>query len=482
MNEHIVTNRAKLWQMALFPLNNAATNIYLFSTYYLSYYATGIVGLGVVLISTLMTTMRIWDAITDPIIGFLLDRTNGRFGKNRPFMVIGNIILMLSTLAMYYITYRVPENMRLLTFILIYLIYIIGYTFQCVVTKTGQTVLTNDPKQRPYFTIFDGIYNVFTFSGIQILVSSVWIKQAGGFNMDFFNKIIPFTLIASAICTILAILAIWNKDRTEYFGLGNAAKDTKIKFSDYLDVLKNNRAIQMLVFAAATDKLCGTISSNSIVLVMLYGIIFGDYSTAGTMSMILIVPNIIIVILGIKGIASRLGQKKALLYGTYACIALNIALILLFIFGNPRSFSFQNINFFTIAFVILFVLLKGMMQISNGVVIPMTADCADYETYRSGKYVPGLIGTLFSCIDKIISSFATTIIGLSVALIGFKEIQPQPDTPYSDSILWVTLFLMFCLPILGFLCNLIAMKFYPLSKEKMLEIQDTIAEIKAKNQ
>ena len=83
-------HRAKLWQIGGFALNNTATNLYLFFMNFIAYYLTGYVGVGVVLASTLITTMRIWDGVTDPFIGYLVDKTNGRFGKNRPFIVIGN--------------------------------------------------------------------------------------------------------------------------------------------------------------------------------------------------------------------------------------------------------------------------------------------------------------------------------------------------------------------------------------------------------
>lgn len=112
-------------------------------------------------------------------------------------------------------------------------------------------------------------------------------------------------------------------------------------------------------------------------------------------------------------------------------------------------------------------------------VIPMTADCADYETYRSGKYVPGLMGTLFSFVDKLISSLGTTIVALELAAVGFAKVQPDQTTPLTPGLFWVGI-ISFCLiPIIGWLCNLVAMKFYPLTKEKMAEIQDRIAEIKA---
>ena len=471
-------HRAKIWQIGFFAFNNTATNLYMFFMFFISYYATGMLGLGVVLVSTLITAMRIWDAFTDPIAGYILDKTDGKLGKNRPFIIAGNIIMMISCIIMFKFVYKSPQALRLLLFILVYAVYIIGYTLQCIVTKSAQTCLTNDPKQRPYFSIFDGSYNVVLFAGMQVIVSNVWVKKYGGFNEQFFNTFLLFTIIVSAFLSILAIIGLWTKDRTEYFGFG---KPQLITFKDYLTVIKNNRAIQMLVVAASTFKLFQTIRSNTIVLVMLYGIVCGNYALSGEVSAIYIVPSIIIITLGMKFIASRLGQRKALLFGALGCIIFSSCLFLLFLFGNPKSMSFTNINLFTIAFITLWILEQGFAGIAGNIVIPMTADCADYETYRSGKYVPGLMGTLFSCVDKIISSFATTIVGLLIATIGFRTSQPTPDTPYSPQIFWITMSCVFLLPIFGWICNIIAMRFYPLTKEKMEEIQSAIAEIKAKN-
>lgn len=77
------------------------------------------------------------------------------------------------------VTHIAPEKSRLLVFIVLYMIYIIGYTFQCVVTKLAQTCLTNDPKQRPMFTIFDGIYNTILFAAIPVLVFQNLMPKLG---------------------------------------------------------------------------------------------------------------------------------------------------------------------------------------------------------------------------------------------------------------------------------------------------------------
>ena len=136
---------------------------------------------------------------------------------------------------------------------------------------------------------------------------------------------------------------------------------------------------------------------------------------------------------------------------------------------------------FTILHIVLSIAATGFTGLSGNIVIPMTADCADYEVYRSGRYVPGLMGTLFSFVDKLISSLAPLIAGLLFAMIGFKDTLPDVNTPYTPSLHYVGVFLCYGIVILGLICNLIAMKYYPLTKEKMEEIQTEIARIKAQN-
>ena len=444
---------------------------------YISYYLVGFAGIGVVVAGTIMTAMRIWDGVTDPIIGFILDKTNGKFGKNRPFMVLGNITLAVMAIIIFKTTHLVPKKFSLIYFIFVYAIYIVGYTLQCVVTKSAQSCLTNDPSQRPIFALFDGVYNTVLFTVIGYVVMNVWYKQYNGFTLELFDTFLKFTVVLSAFFTILAVIAIWGKDRTEYFGTG---EPVKVTFKDYWEVLKHNRAIQMLVVSASSDKLAGTIAQNSIVTVMLYGVVCGDVGIGGQLGMVMMIPNMLIMFFGVGYIARKLGQRKAMIYGSLGGIIFNVALVLLFILGDPTTLSLTNISLFTVLFLTFTILGKGAAGVAGSIVIPMTADCADYETYRSGKYVPGLMGTLFSFVDKIISSFGTTIVSLSIAAIGFTTTQPTADTPYTPAILGISLALMFGLTIFGLVCNVIAMKFYPLTKEKMEEIQEAIAEIKSK--
>ena len=153
----------------------------------------------------------------------------------------------------------------------------------------------------------------------------------------------------------------------------------------------------------------------------------------------------------------------------------------LFIFGDPTTLdlNFSNgLTVFTALYFGFYLIWQSCVSVTGDLGITMTADCADYEVYRTGKYVPGLMGTLFSFVDKMVSSLAGTLVAVMLSIIGFKDTLPTQDTPYSTSIFVVTMFCLVGCPLIGYICNIVAMKFYPLTKEKMEEIQEKIAEIK----
>ena len=127
-------NRAKPYQLALFPLNNGATNVYfvLVLSYVLNF-GSGVLGMAAVFVSVMITGMRVCDAVTDPIIGALIDKTNGRFGKFRPFMVTGNLIMAFSVFMMYVFLPMVDPSamwLRYAGFVALYFVWVIGYTFR----------------------------------------------------------------------------------------------------------------------------------------------------------------------------------------------------------------------------------------------------------------------------------------------------------------------------------------------------------------
>ncbi len=570
-NKNSGMHRAKTWEIGLYALNNTSTNLYMMLVSYITYYLVGIIGVGVVFAGSFVTVMRIWDGVTDPIVGMLVDKTNGKFGKNRPFIVLGNVILFLTTALMFWVVPTIPQGIRLPVFIVIYMVYVLGYTAQCVVTKSAQSCLTNDPQQRPTFSMFDMVYNLIALSVwfpiyvsdtlmpkftlfvstnkdkileliaqnpnlVKVLTSTakdskVPLDMKAGDAVNFaelaseetlkivnnldgylaqYDKVADVSLSAmynpemfqhlhlligglAAICAALAIFGLWRKDRSEYFGTGEVQKVT---IKDYIDVMAHNRGIQMLVVAASSDKLSMSMQTNSTIMICVFGVMAGNYAYFGSQSAIAAIPTMLLGLLGMGVVAKKLGQKMALIVGTVGALASAAGMFLIFLLldastmvlpivslTNPATwgnlFVGSNWSLFGVLYILFWCLMKGFSGIASSIVIPMTADCADYEVYRSGKYVPGLMGTLFSFVDKVISSLASTLVSVMFAAIGFKDALPTVQTPYSSGIFWVVMACLIGAPCIGWILNVVAMKFYPLSKEKMESIQDRIAEIKA---
>ena len=469
-------NSAKTWQIGLFALNNTATNTIMSAMAYLAVFSQNILGIAAVTIGLAITSMRIFDGITDPIIGFLIDKTETKFGKYRPFMLLGNLILLVTVYLIFGVVPGLEESMRFPVLMGVYVIYVIGYTFQTACTKAAQSALTNDPKQRPLFTIFDSIYNAILFSVSALVVTSILppLFDNGMLNPEMWKAVAVIFGGASFILTIFAMIGIAGRDKKEFYGVGE--KSVKVKFKDYWPIIKSNRAIQMLVVAAATDKLAGNLANAA--KIYLFGNVLMNVALQGQVATITTPVTIIITIIGVR-YASKLGQKKAFVAGTWLSMAMLIAMLVLQPFDG---ISMTQINLNTILFLTITILQAAFMGISGNIVIPMIADCADYEASRTGKFVPGMMGTLFSFVDKLISSLSSTILGLGLAIIGMADVVIPPNTPADSKFFWLVMTCMYIIPIAGHVASLIAMKFYPLTAEKMVEVQKDLAKIKAEGE
>ena len=321
-------NRAKMYQLVLFPLNNGATNVYyVLILSYIATFGNNVLGIATVFASVMVTGMRVFDAITDPIIGALMDRTNGKLGKFRPFMIIGNVIMAAAVIILYMITPGIPAHMqwmRYAAFVGLYAVWVIGYTFQTSVTRSGQTVLTNDPNQRPLFTIFNTVGSMAGMGLMQFMAPIVRSNVADYSSADFYAFLTPIGVAVSIVLTILAIIGIWEKDNPKYFGLGGAAQE-KTKISEYIQIIKNNNPMQRLMIAGAGCKLALSIATNVTVLCMLYGCMMGNYDGLYLPMMVLgYVFSVPFFLLTVRT-SQKQGQKASLMrYVSVAFVCLSL--------------------------------------------------------------------------------------------------------------------------------------------------------------
>ena len=228
------------------------------------------------------------------------------------------------------------------------------------------------------------------------------------------------------------------------------------------------------------NKLALAIATNTTVLLALYGIMMGNYDSLYLPLMILgYVFAVPFFLLSVRT-SQKKGQKASLTrYVSVALISYVGVLALLLISNqqNPAtvlSFPFNgggSINLYTILFILFFGIGYGAYYATADMPIPMVADCSDYETYRSGKYIPGIMGTLFSLVDKLVSSLAPTLVAfLFMAFAGLSDL-PTDATPFSPGIK-IAVIVMFCvIPMIAWLATLWAMHGYSLTGDKMKEIQ-----------
>ena len=490
MNENNGVNRAKFYQLALFPMNNGATNVYfVLILSYIANFGNVVLGLAMLFASFMVTGMRVFDAVTDPIIGALMDKTNTKFGKFRIFMVIGNGIMAVSVLLLYVFTPLVPANMlwlRYVLFVSLYMIWVIGYTFQTSVTRSAQSVLTNDPNQRPLFTVFNTVGSLAGMGLMQVIgMVMAWDSFAGDYNAKWYAIMTPIGIAISVILTVLAVIGIAEKDNEKYFGI--AGQQEAVKLSEYVDIIRSNKPLQRLMVAGGGCKLALAIAQNMTVLIMLYGCMMGDYDTFNMVFMALgYVFSAPFFLLTVRT-SQKYGQKASLMkYVKVALICYIGVLVTLLLWrqGDP-SFNLSlmkdgalSINVYTIAFILCFGVGYGAYYSTADMPIPMVADCADYETYRSGKFIPGIMGTLFSLVDKLVSSLAAAVVSVALLCIGINDL-PTKITPYAEGMNFVVIVLFCLIPMLAWLLTLISMKGYSLDAQRIKTIQAVNAARKA---
>ena len=317
-------------------------------------------------------------------------------------------------------------------------------------------------------------------------------KLGAQYNPTFYNVLVPITVGLSALYTVLALLAIWNKDKPEYWGVGES--DEKTTFKDYAKLFVENKPIKWLVLSSGFNKLASTIATSGAVAILLYEIMMGSYN-----GLYLPIYGLSFVFMGLFFIlgsktAGEKGQKRAVAQYTAIAFLFYIILVVMLLIWNPENKNTWlqliywddnnkfhiSINVFTIMWIVMYGCGYGAYNCCAEMCIPMVADCTDYETYRSGKYVPGIMGTIFSLVDKLVSSFATLLTTVfTVYLIpGLNGSLPSTGVDLNPIIAsgyeGVKLSAIICvclLPMASWIITMVAMTKYDLSGDKLQEIQ-----------
>lgn len=194
--------------------------------------------------------------------------------------------------------------------------------------------------------------------------------------------------------------------------------------------------------------------------------------------MLLILPGILVTV-GAAQLARRKGLRFAYVTALQLGIVGLVGLTFLLLPARPGMLDLTNWNLYTVAFFVIYIIARYASSAPSGLVLTMGADITDYETSVSGRYLSGMIGTIFSLTDSIASSFAPMVIGFVLAAIGFGKQYPTVETAFSGDLRMATIVLLTVIPIVVLCVSLFLMKFYKLDREEMARIQEKIHVMKA---
>ena len=466
--------RAKLWQIICYACNGLV-GMSVYSLIGMASYSASIgYGITTAVVGVILTSSRILDAVTDPLLAFVYDRVNTRFGKLRILMIAGYLIEAVALYGMF--TGFSSKGMGLPVFALLYVFYVIGYTITNMTAQTIPAIMTNDPKQRPTIGVWTTAFNYLVPMVMSMVLNVALLPKFGGqYNQAFLTAACNVTLVVAAIGTVLVCLGVAAYDKPETF-LGTK-KTEPLKMADIIEVLTHNRPLQCYIASNASDKLAQQVASQAIINTLFNGILIGNMGLATILTVIGMVPAIFFAAFGAKYVGKH-GSKNGIVTWTYVSMTITAMLVLFFIFGTPTQIGVMG-SPSMIVYVVLTLLLNGSNMCITTSNNSYMADAIDYELDRSGRYIPAVVSGTYSLVDKLISSFAAVIATGAVALLGYTTTMPQPTDPCTSAIFWMTLSLKFGLPLIGWVVTLVAMRDCPLTKEEMIQVQKRIAEKKA---
>ena len=353
----------------------------------------------------LTTSVLIFDIITDPIVGYLSDRTHSRWGRRVPWMVIGALILSGGIIGLF----GVPQSLSLSGTIIwvggFFALATVGFTMVAIPYGATAGEMTQDPKERSTMMGFR-----MAFASVGILLGGAVIPQlAGGTREGHF--------IAAIYVAPIIILSIWGSlwsTRTAPRILSPSARGF---MSTWLLVF-NNKPFVILVCLYGIMTLAIALITAGLPFAAIYLIFDSGNSLLSPASTALGILSLLFACFVFGSILSqafwvwmsaRLGKVGALIFGLVIYIILLIA-----IFVNLPS---VDIMLMAILFVVA-GMTNGAYQQIPWAIYP---DLMDITRSESGDAIEGAFSAIWLFGQKVANAIAPLILSLILALFGWRE-------------------------------------------------------------
>ncbi len=432
-----------------------------------------VLGVNAGLLGVALMIPRIWDAVTDPFMGRISDNTRSRFGRRKPYIVVGALIMG----CLFGLLWMPPEGWsdygKVGYFILLQILFFTAYTIFAVPYTALTYEMTPDYRER------NSIMSVCAFFHKAGEFLSGWMLPlagllgvmliAGASDLNRTGIIAVGWIIGLVVMAAIGVLpGLFVRER---FRKPIEGEPPISLLGSMRDALKNT-AFLILVAVIILNTLSGVLASGIDQYLLVYFMHDGD-KTLGLAQKGLLTSGYAMVgfisIPAINWLANRF-DKKGALYVVYAMMMVG-AVAKWFIF-MPGHVTFQLGGMVMSPILLIDPLLCGPMWVAVKILLAsMMADICDDDEMRHGQRREGMFGAVFSWLEKMVVSFAFMATGLALTASGFDPNLGGGQPAETFTIM--RLFLSGAPGITAFFA-LIALYFYPIDAARAEETRRTL--------
>lgn len=423
-----------------FGVGSLGKDLYMgFISYYLMIYFTDVFGISALAVGTLFFVARLWDAINDPMMGVIADKTNTRWGKYRPYLLFVPIFAAI-TFTMMLIPVNISNAGKIVWAYITYIGIGMAYTALDIPMMSMVPTFTTDDKDKTSILAFQRWFAFLAF----VLAASLTIpmvESLGGGNVG--KGYMYYGIIVSVISLISSWLCFANVKEKRDLG-----KLPVNKLKDYINILKVNKPFMKVVWIRIAYDFGMQMTSG----VTTYWIIYFLKKPE-------LIPYLMPITMGsgllgfmfLPKIIEKLGKKTV---SNLGFIGLIISCFMKYFFG-------KNIILLVAALILAGIAISAL-NLAN---ISMLADTAEYSHWKLGKRSDSLLFALNTFAYKIALAVSGGVIGFVLAISNYVPNVEQ--TPYTLKMLN----LMFGIgPVIFLIFGMILVKKYEITEEKYAQI------------
>lgn len=442
-------------------------------TYYLPFFYSNVFGLTLADAALLVLITKLWDAISDPMMGILADRTSTKWGRYRPYLLWIALPFAVAGVLLFTTPSFDAYSQKLVWAYVTYILMMTVYTAINVPYGAMLGVMTDDPKER---TIFSSFRMFFAYGGSFVAlaifepVRDFFGRSMGAVDPSIDPSAWQYSMIVVAIlCLIFFVLTfLMTKER-----ITTKTSDSKSSILKDLKGLVSNKpwwillgvSIAILLFNSIRGGAAAYYFADRIGNDGALGFIFGKnlFISCALFLAIGEISNMVGVVAAVP-LAKKIGKKGAYM----ASIALAGIGSLAFFFLTADT----AVNYWSM------LALQVIISIGAGVTLPlvwsMFADVADYSEYKNGSSSVGLIFSSSSMAQKFGGAFGTYLVLWLLAIYGYQTPVDGVAVTQTQVALDGLNSLMSWIPALACGLGVVIMAIYPLNEKKMSEIESTL--------